>query len=575
MTIKPKAKKFRIRRGTFAGFGAGQPAAAREAAATAGPAAEPAAGSEAADDDAPQPRPKPMARSPETEAVFAPASDDDGFGPGRFPTAGPIELKTPDELAAEGEIDAIRREGLTGRQLRTARRVAQRHGIAATSDFDAVRLLRRNGIDPFQRANMLELVVSDGSDRLPAKLDTAERLPQTVKPAGVPATEVRAEETRIRDILRIQADLARRRRRRMVLLAARLAFFVLLPTFLAGYYYYRIATPFYAVTATFVINKSDTAATQMSSFLAGTQFASSTDSSNAQEFLQSRNAMERLDHEHGFKALFENAGIDPLQRLEPNATNEAAYRLYQRNVKVGYDPSEGFISLEVATPVPQKSVEFANALISYAQESVDKSTQKMRNDQMAGAQQSYDDAEKKLADANARVLRLQQKNKVLSSDVEVGLLTSQLTAYNAELDKDKLDLQQMLSQPAPTQARIDPLRQRISFIEQQVADLRGKLTVNNGNGESLAEINNQLLAAQAEVQTRQLMLSQSLQALETARITANQQTRYFTMGVEPVAPDEPTYPRAFENTIVAFLIFAGLYLMLSMTASILREQVSA
>jgi capsular polysaccharide transport system permease protein len=41
-----------------------------------------------------------------------------------------------------------------------------------------------------------------------------------------------------------------------------------------------------------------------------------------------------------------------------------------------------------------------------------------------------------------------------------------------------------------------------------------------------------------------------------------------------VAPDEPTYPRAFENTTLAFLIFAGLYLMMSLTASVLREQVT-
>ena len=42
-----------------------------------------------------------------------------------------------------------------------------------------------------------------------------------------------------------------------------------------------------------------------------------------------------------------------------------------------------------------------------------------------------------------------------------------------------------------------------------------------------------------------------------------------------MAPDEATYPKAFQNTIVAFLIFSGIYLMLSLTASILREQVSS
>ena len=41
------------------------------------------------------------------------------------------------------------------------------------------------------------------------------------------------------------------------------------------------------------------------------------------------------------------------------------------------------------------------------------------------------------------------------------------------------------------------------------------------------------------------------------------------MGVEPIAPDEATYPRAFENTLVSLLIFAGIYLMISLTVSIL------
>ena len=70
------------------------------------------------------------------------------------------------------------------------------------------------------------------------------------------------------------------------------------------------------------------------------------------------------------------------------------------------------------------------------------------------------------------------------------------------------------------------------------------------------------------VQTAQATLS-------TAEIEANRQVRYLSVSVAPIAPDEPTYPRAFENTLLAFLIFSGIYLMISLTASILREQVSS
>ena len=62
----------------------------------------------------------------------------------------PADKAAPDQPAED--IAAIQAEGLTGRQLRTARRIAQKHGIAASSDYEAVLLLRKKGIDPFDPA---------------------------------------------------------------------------------------------------------------------------------------------------------------------------------------------------------------------------------------------------------------------------------------------------------------------------------------------------------------------------------------------------------------------------------------
>jgi capsular polysaccharide transport system permease protein len=60
-----------------------------------------------------------------------------------------------------------------------------------------------------------------------------------------------------------------------------------------------------------------------------------------------------------------------------------------------------------------------------------------------------------------------------------------------------------------------------------------------------------------------------------ARTAANRQTRYLSISVNPIVADEAAYPRAFENTLVVMLIFLGIYLMLSMTAAVLREQVTS
>ena len=81
--------------------------------------------------------------------------------------------------------------------------------------------------------------------------------------------------------------------------------------------------------------------------------------------------------------------------------------------------------------------------------------------------------------------------------------------------------------------------------------------------------------AQADLASADMVLQSAQTAMEQARTEAGRQVRYLTVAVNPVAPDEATYPRKFENTILAFLIFAGIYLMLSLTASILREQVTS
>ncbi len=527
---------------------------------------------------------------------------EDGFGAGPFPTAGGPQTPAPAAPASEPvpgeEIDAIRREGLTGRQLRLARRMAQMRGLPATSDFDAVRLLRRAGIDPFQKTSMLELVAEDGVPVDPAPplagqaaaqtgraLATvpgsgAPQLPQTVKGGNrLPSPEVRVEAAHVADVQKMQQDLVRRRRRKSAMLALRLLFFVGLPTFLCGWYYYLVATPLYETKSEFVIqqsaNPAAAAAGGLGGLLQGSPFATQQDSIAVQGYLQSREAMMRLDRDHAFKAHFSDPAIDPIQRLPEGATEENAYRTYSRNIRISYDPTEGIVKLAVAATDPQTSAAFARALIGYAEGQVDQLTQRLREDQMRGARDAYKEAEANMLAAQRRVVELQEQFKVLSSEVEVQLLTAQITQLETQLTTERLALAQMEANQNPSAARTEPVKRRVETLEAEIATLRAKLTEDSASGQSLAKVQGELLVAQADVQTRQMLLAQSLSAMEAARIEANRQVRYLSLSVSPIPPDEPTYPRAFENTLVAGLIFAGIYLLISMTVAILREQVSA
>jgi capsular polysaccharide transport system permease protein len=531
----------------------------------------------------------PEAKPAGPEALFD--QPDDGFGATPFPTAAaPANAAT---APPDTEIDAIRREGLTGRQLRLARRMAQLHGLPATSDFDAVRLLRAKGLNPFSRNAVVEVVEADAvapaeaPPAPPKKPSTAltpvqgdgVKLPQTVKPIQVPSADVRAENSHAAEMMRMQAELMKRRRRRSLLLMVRLMVFVMLPTFIAGYYYYLIATPMFEAKSAFIIQQADGAVTAggvpSGAGLFGGAIEANKEASGAQDLLQSRDGLQRLNADMNFIEIFSQPEIDTIQRLSADSSFEDAYRIYQRMVKVSYDPTEGLIRLTVLAPNPDLAVDFTRALIGYAEEEIDKLSKRKREDQMNDALTSYADAETKLLEAQQKLVSLQEQSEVLSSEVEVQLISTQIGQLETQLSTDRLSLAQMESNENPNEARMDPIRRRIEAVEAEISILRARMTEGSGDKQSLAQVQGDLLVAAANVETRQMMLASTLQQLETARIEANRQVRYLAITQEPIAQDEAAYPRAFENTVVAMLVFAGIYLMIAMTTAILREQVAS
>jgi capsular polysaccharide transport system permease protein len=540
--MKPKVSKFRIRRSAAAG----------------------------ADDNAAEARPG--------------AADGTGSAPGRHPDEHPGETPRDgqtDRSRAEApgtSIDEIRREGLTGRELRLARRVAQKHGLAATSDFDAVRLLRAHGIDPFQRTTMLELVkgkdnagTATGSDRV--------QLPQTMPAPGhnLPATDISPADRRAAEIVSIQRDITRRRRRKLLLLFSRLAAFVILPTFLAGYYFAATATPMYSSSSAFLILSADGGGGGGKGGLGGlipSQFATGQDAIATQEYLESKDAMLRLDREQDFRAHFSQPRIDPIQQLDPDASNETVYKLYKNHVKIGYDPTEGVMRMEVIAADPETSVRFNEQLIAYAEERVDELSRDKRNDAVKTAAESLEQAKAERRAAQERLVALQE-DSILDPEGEIAGIRSLINTVELQLQEKELALSIQMNNPRPNNAKVEALRSEISVLRAELDRQKRRLTDATGGESSLASKTAAIQMAQADLATADMVLQSALESMRMAQVEANKQVRYLTVGARPIAPQEAAYPRVFENTVLAFLIFSGIYLMISLTASILREQVSS
>ncbi len=535
-------------------------------------------------------------RQARLERFLATEPIDDGLGDFRLtkPAAPSPEKDTPaappaDSGDMEARLAAIRAEKLTERQLRIAKRIAALHQIEVSSAEEAVLRLRERGIDPSHRTAVGSILSSEGTRAQAAPSPNAPAVRQAPVPSilpdrspappgrpALPSREELTEEKRAAEIYRIQRDLARRRRRRMAMLAMRLALFVFLPTALVGIYYGRYASPLYATVSQFQIQsaESGSGASGLSGMLGGSGLGTNQDAVAVQSYLTSRDAMLRLDEDLGFRRAFQDPSVDAIKRLPADATNEATFSLYKDSVKIGYDPTEGVLNMEVIAPDPQLSEQFSRALISYAEQLVDALTSRMRSDQMDGARETYQDAEEKMLAAQLRVQELQERLGVLDPVAESGVVMAQVSMLEGQLAEKQLELGQLQSNARPLQSRVDAVEGDIARLRDLITQTRQQLTQGNDTRNSLAAIGGELRVAEAEMLTRQEMLAAAAAQMETARIEANKQVRYLSLSIAPIPPDEATYPRAFQNTLVAFLVFSGIYLMLSLTASILREQVS-
>jgi capsular polysaccharide transport system permease protein len=484
-----------------------------------------------------------------------------------------VTQKTPEMIARE-EINAIKQENLSGQQLRLARKLAAKHGIEPSSDLDAVRLLRHQGLDPFATPKMADTHTTEA--RIGTLEDQDRHLPAHRESTQVGEAGTISDSQRARAVMKIQRDLARRRKRRMAQLLARLFFFVTVPALIAGYYFYFVATPMYSVKSEFMVQSSDNPISPQtgSLFGGGGSIFGAEDSIGVQGFLTSPEAMVLLDNEQGFKASFQGDNIDAIQRMDKDVSNEIAYKTYKKKVLVGFDPTEGILRMEVIAPDPEQAMRFSSALLDFAETRVDEQTSRLREGQLDGALKLRDDAELNLRIAQQKVLELQERRGVFSGEAEVSVAMGQISSLESSLQERRLALAEVMNNTRPNQAKVNSLTNQINELQRTVDELRADMTVGSDANTSLARITSELAQAEAEVVLRQTLLAQSVQTLEAATIEASRKTKYLALNVRPITPQDAAYPRKFENTFLSFLVFAGIYLLISLTGSILREQVS-
>jgi capsular polysaccharide transport system permease protein len=193
---------------------------------------------------------------------------------------------------------------------------------------------------------------------------------------------------------------------------------------------------------------------------------------------------------------------------------------------------------------------------------------------MRDAEIGFQKAQEERRAAQQRLIEMQMTNGV-DPEAVIGAIRAQITNYESLLLEKELELAALLDNARPNRAKVEGVQGDVRRIGATLDQLNARMSTATEGTNSLAQQAVNLQLAQADLMNADTNAQLAQTGLDQARTEATRQVRYLTVAVRPVASEEPSYPRKFENTILAFLIFGGIYLMLSLTASILREQVTS
>ncbi|MEM8699903.1 MAG: hypothetical protein AAGF44_12070, partial [Pseudomonadota bacterium] len=291
-----------------------------------------------------------------------------------------------------------------------------------------------------------------------------------------------------------------------------------------------------------------------------------------EKFILSRDVLRRLEDEHGFIAHYKDPDFDYFHRLSADTSFEEAFELYNKMVKVTFDPTEGVLLLAVKAADPVDAQRFGQAIIDYSEEMVDQLSDRLRQDALSTAVSKREETEGRVKRAREAVAELRNQQEVFSIPAEVERKLSIVTQLEVQLVEKQNSLQNRRQFAPESDSRIQALLVEISTLERRIADMKSEITSATGDTQSLAGQNIALEGALAELEIAMTIMTAAIQAEQTAEAEANRQHRYLALVDSPSMPDKSSYPKKLQTLALFFLIFLGGYILLTLTISLIREQ---
>lgn len=349
-----------------------------------------------------------------------------------------------------------------------------------------------------------------------------------------------------------------------------------LPTLLAAVYFFLVAAKQYETEARFVVRSA--ARPEMPgglSFLVQLGLARSQDDSFiVQEFMTSRDAIEKLRARLPLEAIFNRDGADFLARYPsliygPEA--EEFYRYFQRMVTVVHTDKTGISTLRVRAFRASDARDIAETLLLLGEELVNRINQRLQADAVGNSLAELNTAQARLIQAQTALTDFRNRELIVDPSRNAVALAELIAHLSAELGATQAQIAEMKAGSAASPQLLG-LQRKSAALEEQIIRERSRIA---GDAQGLAKRIAAYERLILEREFAQRMMGASEADLVRARSEATRQLLYLDRVVEPHLADYAARPKRIADVTTIFAANIILLLIGWLFATGLREHAAA
>jgi capsular polysaccharide transport system permease protein len=349
--------------------------------------------------------------------------------------------------------------------------------------------------------------------------------------------------------------------------------FVVIPAFLCIVYLVFIASDQYVAEARFAVRtaqldmRQTNAGGAVSSLGSGSIPSLGTqDAYIITNYIRSRAIIEDLSKSLDIKAIFRRPEADFWARLSRDASAEELTNYWKTMVTTYVDGPSGIVIVTARAFRPADAQALVAAVLDASEKLANEVSERARRTIMRQAEDEVRRSEGLVRAALAGMQAFRDNQGFidpLSAAKSTGELLMQDMSEKIRLENDYFVTSKATSPDAPT---VVGLKTRIEGLDTQIAQLKSELTGTNAAGRTIAAS----LVTFEELELKRIfaekLYTMAQDALERARMKAEQQNIFISTFVQPAMPEDAKYPERFGLSLLiplGLLICWGIFALIS------------